>query len=140
MRRSVVVLVSLAFAAAVRADEPKPNTLTPKEIEEGWILLFDGETTFGWRIDGESKVENGNLILGGARETNAETSASLLWSPSAGAKMETRWEGKESPTLLFAPFAGRSMVGLTETAKIKFVPQSGIHDSGLPRWHDPQLF
>ena len=24
------------------------NTLTQKEIADGWILLFDGETTFGW--------------------------------------------------------------------------------------------
>ena len=26
-----------------------PNTLTEKEKEDGWILLFDGETTEGWR-------------------------------------------------------------------------------------------
>jgi hypothetical protein len=25
------------------------NVLTEKEIEEGWILMFDGETTDGWR-------------------------------------------------------------------------------------------
>lgn len=32
---------------------PSPaNTLTPKEIADGWILLFDGKTTFGWKIEG----------------------------------------------------------------------------------------
>jgi hypothetical protein len=56
MRRllSFCLVLSLA-ASAVAADEPKPNTLTPKEIAEGWILLFDGETTFGWRSPNDSK-------------------------------------------------------------------------------------
>jgi hypothetical protein len=56
MRRllSLSLILSLAPIAAA-ADEPKPNTLTPKEIADGWILLFDGETTFGWRSPNESK-------------------------------------------------------------------------------------
>lgn len=46
-----------AFALAmncsgVRADE---NTLTPKEISDGWISLFDGNTTFGWKARGDAK-------------------------------------------------------------------------------------
>jgi hypothetical protein len=49
MRRLLVLVVVLLFAVpASAADEPKPNTLTSKEIAEGWLLLFDGETTFGW--------------------------------------------------------------------------------------------
>lgn len=27
----------------------KPNKLTQEEIDDGWMLLFDGETTEGWR-------------------------------------------------------------------------------------------
>lgn len=50
------------------------NTLSELEIQEGWELLFDGETLNGWRnFQSEElpkgwKVENGNLIalgLGG---------------------------------------------------------------------------
>jgi len=49
----------------------KPNTLTPKEIADGWILLFDGETTFGWQVDGESAITDGWLVLGGTKKTTA---------------------------------------------------------------------
>jgi hypothetical protein len=44
------------------------NTLTEKEIAEGWILMFDGETTNGWREYDEAvfpdtgwHIENGLL-------------------------------------------------------------------------------
>ncbi len=46
-----------------------PNTLTEKEKEEGWVLLFDGETTDGWRKFNEEgigsawKVADGTLYL-----------------------------------------------------------------------------
>jgi hypothetical protein len=59
--------VALAVTSPVFAqekDKPKPNTLTPKEIADGWVLLFDGETTFGWKIDGAAEVKDGVLILG----------------------------------------------------------------------------
>src|SRR5258708_561120 len=42
------IALLVAASLPLHAEEAKPNTLTPKEIEEGWILLFDGETTFGW--------------------------------------------------------------------------------------------
>jgi hypothetical protein len=45
------------------ADDTKPNTLTPKEIVEGWILLFDGETTFGW--DADCRLKKGPISLQG---------------------------------------------------------------------------
>jgi Domain of Unknown Function (DUF1080) len=69
MRRLIPTLLLLAAAGLARAaDEPKPNTLTPKEIADGWILLFDGESTFGWRAEGEANVKDGKLIVGGAKK------------------------------------------------------------------------
>lgn len=41
-------IVCLAITP-LSAAEPVPNTLTPEEINDGWILLFDGETDFGWQ-------------------------------------------------------------------------------------------
>jgi hypothetical protein len=41
-----------AFVCIASAQE---NTLTTKEAAEGWILLFDGETLFGWNQEGGAK-------------------------------------------------------------------------------------
>src|SRR5579859_1929152 len=75
MRTALLVTLAILAATlpATAQDKAKPNTLTPKEIADGWILLFDGETTFGWRIDGEAKTENSLLILDGSRNTKAQT-------------------------------------------------------------------
>lgn len=67
----------LSLSAFVRGDEAPANTLTAKEIAQGWILLFDGETNFGWKIDGEAKVENGVLVLGGSKAANASLGFAL---------------------------------------------------------------
>ena len=36
--------VRRADCRVARSRSDKPNTLTPKEIADGWLLLFDGET------------------------------------------------------------------------------------------------
>ena len=58
-------IVFFCSISAIRAHEKMPNTLSPKEIADGWILLFDGATTYGWKVDGEARVEHGSLLLGG---------------------------------------------------------------------------
>src|ERR1044072_7007190 len=63
--RCFMTLASLLIVSSVAAaaDEAKPNTLTPKEIADGWILLFDGETTFGWENKGNVTVKDGVLVV-----------------------------------------------------------------------------
>jgi hypothetical protein len=71
-------LIALCLAApGWAADDAKPNTLTPKEIAEGWILLFDGETTFGWDAAGKPVVRDGVLIYSGHEDVRASTTTAF---------------------------------------------------------------
>ena len=72
MRYLVSFLFLLLSVFGVHADEQgKPNTLTRQEIADGWILLFDGKTTFGWQTEGEASVLEGALVLGGEQASRA---------------------------------------------------------------------
>ncbi|QDU21666.1 3-keto-disaccharide hydrolase [Urbifossiella limnaea] len=70
MRTTLSVALLLAFAGPVAA-QPKAASLTPQEIADGWLMLFDGESTFGWKIDGAAEVQDGTLILGKGKKTVA---------------------------------------------------------------------
>ena len=92
MRPLFAALLLLVAGAARAADEPKPNTLTPKEAADGWLLLFDGETTFGWKIEGDAKVEDGALILGGEKAATATTTTAFC-----GCEMKFEHRGWRGP-------------------------------------------
>ena len=62
MRPIFCVALLLAVNAA-SAQEAKPNTLTPKEIADGWVLLFDGVTAYGWKGDAKMQVVDGKLAI-----------------------------------------------------------------------------
>ena len=47
-------LFALSRPSAALA-EPAANTLTPAEVAEGWLLLFDGEGLFGWAPRGDAR-------------------------------------------------------------------------------------
>ncbi len=81
MCRCLFLAIIFSFAAAAllaqEKSESKPNTLTAKEIAEGWILLFDGETTVGWKVTGKADVKDGVLVLGGAEAATATTTSNF---------------------------------------------------------------
>jgi hypothetical protein len=68
--------IALASSAALCA---QPNSLTSQEVADGWLLLFDGQSTFGWSSrgssqwtaqDGEIKYQSGSG--GGYLSTTSE--------------------------------------------------------------------
>ena len=62
------LLLMASFAAA--AESGRPNTLTQQELADGWILLFDGETLYGWQAanDADWKVVDGAIVATKATE------------------------------------------------------------------------
>ncbi len=63
----LVVLASLVGfpgAPGPALAEQAQNTLTKQEVADGWLLLFDGKTLFGWENhgDGKWKVVDGTLV------------------------------------------------------------------------------
>jgi len=62
----VCLLAGFALAAS-QGESPRSNALTPKEAAEGWLLLFDGETSFGWTasVPEQLTVKDATLRMGG---------------------------------------------------------------------------
>lgn len=76
----LLILVAIAAVSFISFNKQKDNTLSKQEKKEGWVLLFDGETTKGWRnyknreADGWS-VEKGELYC---KETGVNKRADLI--------------------------------------------------------------
>jgi Domain of Unknown Function (DUF1080) len=98
---SVLLLFTLLPPAA---DAAAPNTLTPQEIADGWILLFDGETSFGWEVEGDAQVANGALVLGGKMETTTTLSFGDF-----DLQLECRAEGVKMAEILLKRTTPQSM-------------------------------
>src|SRR5580658_4369542 len=65
MMRPALLLVCLASFAAPPA--AYAEALSPAEIRDGWLQLFDGETTFGWEPNAKTdwRVEGGVVSASG---------------------------------------------------------------------------
>lgn len=73
MKSLLTLALILALPLIAPSDEPPINKLTPKEIADGWAMLFDGKTTFGWSTQGTVRTRDGSLVLGGDRESSVRT-------------------------------------------------------------------
>jgi len=93
-RLLLAAAILLALCQPAHADDKKPNTLTKEEIAAGWISLFDGETPYGWKVDGTATVSDGALVLGGDKEATASPTTQLGDFEMA---FQYRCEGRGTP-------------------------------------------
>jgi hypothetical protein len=55
----IICLMTVLIMVSYELFSQNPNTLTPKEKKDGWILLFDGVSTKGWTTTGGKPVPAG---------------------------------------------------------------------------------
>jgi len=56
--RTLCLLLAIPFLLSAQV-----NSLSPAEVSDGWILLFDGETLFGWTAENGVQFTAGNGVL-----------------------------------------------------------------------------
>ena len=84
--RTFIIIASIGIGCGpLLSGQPidRQNELTPDEVRAGWVLLFDGKTTRGWRSpsseqspDGYWRIEDGFLrgAVVGPRGIDLQTS------------------------------------------------------------------
>ena len=98
-RPAPLALIVAALFAAPPLAAADPVGLSPKDAADGWLSLFDGETTFGWTVDGPAAVRDGVLVLGGAEKTTAATGTGF---GSVRFRIRASASGTGSPTIRVA--------------------------------------
>ena len=87
LRGAVILLAALITisSCAIAGGRPKPNTLTKKQIRQGWKLLFDGKTLNGFKgatndkvLNTCWKVENGEIVCTERDQRPAKLSGSIV--------------------------------------------------------------
>ena len=89
MRRLFSFLMASAFVFAISCESGPtgPNQLSKKEKKEGWVLLFDGETSTGWRGNNRPDFPSGWEVVegtlhckgSGAGEAGAQDGGDILY-------------------------------------------------------------
>jgi hypothetical protein len=61
----MLLLLAPAMFLAMNPPDPTPNSLTREEVQAGWILLWDGNSTFGWEpvVRSDWKPSDGALSM-----------------------------------------------------------------------------
>jgi hypothetical protein len=62
---SIVVVLTASFSAF----GAEPELLSQQLLDDGWISLFDGETSYGWQTTGDAKwdIADGEIRTGGEK-------------------------------------------------------------------------
>jgi hypothetical protein len=89
MRHALFLAGLICFAAVPAAHA---NALSPEEIRDGWLQLFDGETTFGWEPNAKTDWQVADGVISAA---NGEPG--LLCTTSEFADYILKLEFRSSP-------------------------------------------
>ena len=122
--RSILTLAVLAIAFATHAQAADSvNQLSTAEKKAGWKLLFDGQTTDGWRNYKKDGVSEGWTIVDGAL-TRAEKGAGDIMTKEQYEDFELSFEYNISK-------GGNSgvMFHVQENARFRAVERSRDSDS-----------
>jgi hypothetical protein len=92
MRHALLLVGLNCLICAATSPAARAETLTPEEIRDGWLQLFDGETTFGW----ESNAKTDWRVVDGAISA-ASGEPGLLCTTSEFADYVLKLEFRSSP-------------------------------------------
>lgn len=67
---ALMIVAAFAYSNTSLAQDSAPNTLSPQEVKDGVILLFDGKTTDQWRGYGKTDFPKGWVINDNAIQCN----------------------------------------------------------------------
>jgi hypothetical protein len=117
----ILTLATLAAAAALacgsQGQDAMPNELNAAEQADGWRMLFDGQTTAGWRGYGRPDLPEGWQVVDGAltragpggdiitEETFRDFELALEWNvePGGNSGIFYRAVEGEDPIYMYAP-------------------------------------
>jgi len=99
MRYPILLLgaLALSFASAVLAQDAAPpvNTLTAAERSAGWKLLFDGQTTKGWRGYQKKAAPSGWVVEDGTLARVAATGDLITQKQFQDFELTLEWKISE---------------------------------------------
>ena len=78
LKQSIGIVAALLVMATAAFAKTPPNTLTPAEQRSGWRLLFDGETTAGWRNYRSETISDGWTIVDGVLTREKDGAGDIL--------------------------------------------------------------
>lgn len=129
VRSLTLIAACLAGSVSLRAAKP---AVTPAEKQAGWRLLFDGQSTNGWRNFKKDKISDGWTVKDGAL-TRTGNGAGNIISEEQFDNFELSIEYRISP-------AGNSGIGfhITEEGNDPWYIGPEIQVQDNVKGHDPQ--
>jgi hypothetical protein len=106
MHALLSALLLAAVSLPAEKEDAKPNALTPQEATEGWILLFDGQTTFGWEVSGPVQAADGVLTVGGGEAARAHSTS---FFGNCEFQLDFRWDRGQTAILSAQPDHGAGL-------------------------------